>query len=132
MNDTNQVAPIVKKVLEYNDMLVGLPLLPLIFFGCVAAGYFFKAFPPYPNRWIPFGVMCAGILANVVSTPLNSWQVVVRAVFYGMIVGAAAWIAHRKWLSKLVDDDEFKPGDTAHMSKTLPGTTPGEREKEKP
>jgi hypothetical protein len=93
------------KLLEYNNALLGLPVLPLVFVACLVFGYALKAIPIYRNAWIPFGVFTFGILANTVITPLQNFRDFSRAFLLGMIAGGCAWFAHRKFLRKWLGED---------------------------
>lgn len=124
--DTNSI-PYMEQVLKVNDALLGLPALPLVLVGCVMFGYFLKAIPPFPNRWIPAANFAAGILLNLTITPLRGPQEWTRAVILGMVASGAAWVLHKKVMSRWVDDRDFEPTDTAHISKP----TPAEPEKDK-
>lgn len=119
--NTNSV-PYLDQVLKINDALLGLPALPLVAVGCLAAGYFFKAIPIYKNRWIPAGVFACGVILNVLITPLDSVPSTARAVILGLVAGGLSWVAHRKLLSKWLDEAEFTNGDTTHITK--PPTDP--------
>ena len=110
MNTTNGV-PYIDQILKINEQFVGLPALPLVFFGCIMFGMLLKAVPTYPNQWIPAGVFLAGILFNLGITP-PTWANAVRAIILGLIAGGGAWIAHRKVVSKWVTSDDLESGDT--------------------
>lgn len=117
MNDTNSI-PYMEHVLKLNDTLLGLPALPLVLIGCIACGYFLKAIPVFPNRWIPAANFAVGIVLNLTITPLRGPQEWTRAVILGMVASGAAWVLHKKVMSRWVDDADFKPTDTQQFTKT--------------
>lgn len=114
--NTNSI-PQLDQLLKINDQLLGLPALPLVFIGCIAAGLLLKAVPVYPNNWIPSGVFATGILFNLLVTPLTDVANSVRALILGLIAGGGAWIAHRKVISKWITTEDLQ-SDTTTIKKS--------------
>lgn len=108
----DQIQPYLDKALKLNDTLLGLPALPLVFLACIVFGYVLKAIPFYSNRYIPLGVFAFGVLAYLLITPIQSKVDFGRAIMLGMIAAGAGWFAHRRWVSKWIDDKLFESGDT--------------------
>lgn len=121
--NTNAI-PYLNDVLKINDTLMGLPALPLVALGCVAFGYFLKAIPVYRNRWIPTGVFAFGVVLNLLITPVQNVQDGARVLILGLVAGGLAWVAHRKLLSKWIDDRLFQADDTQQISKPQDETKP--------
>lgn len=116
MNETNTV-PYLNEILKVNDTLLGLPALPLVALGCIAWGYFLKTVPIYRNRWIPTGVFLFGIVLNLLITPVQGLHDGARIFILGMLAGGVAWVAHRKLLSRWIDDRMFQSSDTVQFNK---------------
>lgn len=114
---TNSI-PYLDQVLRYNDALLGLPALPLVFISCLALGYAAKACPFVPNRHIPLVVLLGGTLGNIVlglgglRGPMQSvTQDIARQSMLGLIVSCVAWYVHSRYLKKFesTDNDPPKP-----------------------
>lgn len=104
--NTNSI-PYLDQVLRFNEQLLGLPALPLVFAGCLAFGYALKAMPFVSNRFIPLWVILGGILGNItlaLGTMTGSGLAIAAAIgrqaILGLIVAAAAWLVHNKFLKK--------------------------------
>lgn len=107
--NTNSI-PYLDKLLDYNQQLIGLPALPLLFIGCLAFGYMVKGFPFISNRFIPTCVVLLGIVGNMALCLDNlqaNWRgavvTLVRQGALGGIVSALAWFVHNKWIKPVED-----------------------------
>lgn len=99
--------PYVAQVVKWSNALYNLPAIPLVVLGCIMVGYFAKLVPIIPNGWIPAIVFLAGIVANLVMTPLNSGPDWGRAIILGLVAGGGSIFVHRKWLKDWIDIDVF-------------------------
>lgn len=113
---TNSI-PYLDQALRLNEALLGLPALPLLFIGCLAFGYLLKTVPFYKNRWIPFSNFCFGILGNLCLSGVSNRYEIAKSVILGIVAAGSAWYVHRKWLSKIIDERYFQPGDTEQLTK---------------
>ena len=79
----------------------------------IAFGYLLKITPKYPNDYIPFGTIIFGILFYSLAIypeaapnyPLYP-QVILGSI--GLIMSLFAWVVHRKFLKKWIDDKIWK------------------------
>lgn len=124
MNAETAEIPYLNQVLKWNDTLLGLPALPLVLLGCIVFGYVLKSAPVVRNRWIPFGVICFGIGANIFIKIPTSVELGARAVIYGMVVGVLSIVIHRKWLRDRIDARWFSDTDDDKPNNTDPPKTP--------
>lgn len=108
MSDTNSW---IQKLIEWSNTLYGLPILPLLFIGCIAAGYAIKLVPIFPNRWAPISVVVFGVSGALATTPLTGKSEFFRAIIYGLVVGVGAIAAHRKFLKSWIDEKTLKGPD---------------------
>lgn len=105
---TAEATPYLSQLLKLNQVLLGLPAIPLIVVGCIIFGYFIKLLPIVTNRWIPTWVFAFGIVANLVITPPTSLELLGRASIYGLVCAGVSIFIHRRWLKDWIDIDVFK------------------------
>lgn len=117
-------------ILSYLDKLEGLPAAALIFLACIALGYMLRFIKPFPNSAIPVVVILFGALsmlfladARPTTMPARIWTV--RNLLVGLIIGFAAWIAHKLILSRienLIGSKLPSTGDSTFFAKAPDGT----------
>lgn len=88
------------------DSLYGLPGVALTLMVCLAAGYLFKLWQIFPNKWIPLPVVLFGIGLNIGLRPppgpdVLMWQHCLRLGIVGFLIGVGASVIYDKLLSKL-------------------------------
>lgn len=127
--------PSLDQIIAWLNRLYGLPAGALVLGTCIVLGYILRFVKRFPNDGIPVAVVLWGAIAmslvadsRASSMPLRIW--VVRNVLVGMIIGLAAWMAHKIALSRLEDwiATKFNLNNTDFFKKktipTDPTTTP--------
>ena len=110
--------------------------VPFTVFSTLLLGYFFRAIPQFPNRWLWMvcgvsGTILFPILAH--RHPDDTEAVfIARALIIGLFIGLGSWGFHDKILSQVEDkipllkqvvafiDNENKPKPTDNPAPTTP------------
>ena len=117
MTNAPSTIPYWNTVMQWNEVLLGLPALPMVLIGCIVCGYMCKLIPRVQNRWIPGVVFAVGIVLNLCMVIPCSLADGSRAVILGMVAGGASILVHRKLLKNWIDVNVFETGKTKFIKK---------------
>jgi hypothetical protein len=96
------------------DKIQGLSAVALVFFSCIAVGYALRFIKQFPNEGIPVVVILWGALAMMLVAdarptimPARIWTT--RNLLVGLVIGAAAWFAHKLIITRIESFFGAKP-----------------------